>query len=147
MTGRRIILSLIFCLSMALMALLSPEARSASLPERHPMEVENGLCSECHDDKDYGIEHLPGWFGEHRFRAAQNNALCSMCHAQSFCADCHAGKEEMKPSDKFTESPLRGMPHRGDYITRHKIDAKINPAPCFRCHGRGNNGKCKLCHI
>jgi len=138
-----ILVSLLFLSCMAFRATL---AQADNLPERHPIEVDNGLCSQCHDDKDFGIEHLPGWFSEHRFRAAQNEALCSICHAQSFCADCHAGKEEVKPSEKFTEDPKRMMPHRGDYITRHKIDAKIDPAPCFRCHGRGNNRKCMLCH-
>jgi hypothetical protein len=38
------------------------------------------------------------------------------------------------------------MPHRGDYITQHQIDGRINPAPCFRCHGRRNNERCAECH-
>jgi hypothetical protein len=119
---------------------------SASLPDRHPVAVEHGRCSECHTGEHYSIEHTSIWYDDHRFRAAQNESLCSLCHVQAFCADCHAGKEELKPSEKFTEEPLRHSPHRGDYITRHKIDARIDPAPCFRCHGRANNGKCKICH-
>jgi hypothetical protein len=38
------------------------------------------------------------------------------------------------------------MPHRGNYVTMHKIDGKVDPASCYRCHGRGNNERCMSCH-
>ncbi len=140
---RMVLMLLLFVLVLALVPLA---AWSGTFPEKHPVEVTNGLCSACHTDKQYGVEHTTGWYGEHRFRAAQNEALCAMCHEQAYCVDCHAGREELRPSEKYTEDPKRNMPHRGDYITRHKVDARIDPAPCFRCHGRGNNGKCRVCH-
>jgi hypothetical protein len=113
---------------------------------KHPVEVVKAVCSECHPDKWHDMDHDAGWYKIHRFRSVQRESVCGACHKESFCADCHADKEEIKPSDKYKDSPLREMPHRGDYLTQHKIDGKINPASCFRCHGRGNNRKCGLCH-
>jgi hypothetical protein len=28
----------------------------------------------------------------------------------------------------------------------HRIDGKVDPASCYRCHGRTNNEKCIICH-
>jgi hypothetical protein len=114
--------------------------------ERHPMEVERAVCSECHPGRWTEHDHLHGWDRLHRFPAVRDGALCGICHRKAFCAECHANKEEIKPSDKHKDRPWRESPHRGDYLTRHQIDAKINPAPCFRCHGRRNNETCRRCH-
>jgi hypothetical protein len=39
------------------------------------------------------------------------------------------------------------MPHRGDYVTRHRIDGRIDPTACFRCHGSPKRAKlCASCH-
>ncbi|GAB4390358.1 MAG: hypothetical protein Kow0025_21840 [Thermodesulfovibrionales bacterium] len=114
--------------------------------DKHPIEVEKAVCSMCHPDKWGENDHTVDWIQSHRFSAARSEQVCNLCHQRSFCADCHADKEEIKPSDKYRTSPLRSLPHRGDYITQHMIDGKINPAACFRCHGRQNNERCKVCH-
>ena len=122
-------------------------ATTKSLPARHPMEVQGmPLCSECHTDGRTSLDHRQDWNSRHKFQAAQQQRTCELCHAQSFCADCHANKEELKPSDKYKDAPQRTMPHRGDYLNQHKIDGKLNPASCFPCHGRQNNERCKTCH-
>jgi len=122
-------------------------ATTKSLPARHPMEVQGmPLCSECHTDGRTSLDHRQDWNSRHKFQAAQQQRTCELCHAQSFCADCHANKEELKPSDKYKDAPQRTMPHRGDYLNQHKIDGKLNPASCFPCHGRQNNERCKACH-
>jgi hypothetical protein len=122
-------------------------ATTKSLPARHPMEVQGmPLCSECHTDGRTSLDHRQDWNSRHKFQAAQQQRTCELCHAQSFCADCHANKEELKPSDKYKDAPQRIMPHRGDYLNQHKIDGKLNPASCFPCHGRQNNERCKTCH-
>ena len=82
----------------------------------------------------------------HKFSARQNKQACGLCHAESFCSDCHAHREQLKPSDKYKDAPERALPHRGDYINQHKIDGRINPASCMKCHGRSNNERCKACH-
>lgn len=122
-------------------------ANTESYVKVHPEKV-TGLvdCSECHSDRLAQLNHkAESFFAKHRFYA-QNQAVCSVCHDASFCADCHAHKEEIKPSDKYKDSPERSLPHRGDYLTQHQIDGRIDPASCVKCHGRSNNERCATCH-
>ncbi|MCK9419255.1 MAG: cytochrome C [Nitrospirae bacterium] len=117
---------------------------------KHPENIgDTQMCSECHTDWRAALDHLDhrsGYMRKHKFYASQHKQACEVCHAESFCADCHTNKEEIKPSDKFKESPGRDLPHRGDYLNQHKIDGKINPASCVPCHGRQNNERCIVCH-
>ena len=122
-------------------------ATTGSYMTFHPMEItEAPICSECHDDDRASLDHTLDYNLRHKFLASQKMQLCSLCHQESFCSDCHANKEEIKPSDKFKDMPQRFLPHRGDYLTQHRIDGRINPAPCLKCHGRNNNARCRACH-
>ncbi len=147
MTSLNRTMRILIMLSLALTAGLYACVQSASFAKKHPMEVESPpICRDCHTDWRAMMDHTQDFIQRHRFYAAQKRNVCDGCHALSFCADCHANKEELKPSDKYKDSPGRAMPHRGDYLTQHKIDGKINPASCFPCHGRQNNARCKVCH-
>jgi hypothetical protein len=124
-----------------------------TLPPRHPDEGENlRTCTACHEIEDETFpfrryDHNGAFVKRHGSHAAQNEAVCAMCHRRSFCSDCHAVGNELKPSLKTHGTPLRSMPHRGDYLTRHRIDGRINPAECFRCHGSSRNQRsCRSCH-
>jgi len=129
------------------LALLVACAAQQSLALKHPVEVtEMPQCSACHTDGRAALDHVADFITRHKVYASQQSRTCSLCHNESFCADCHANKEELKPSDKYKDAPFRFLPHRGDYLTQHKIDGKLNPASCFPCHGRQNNERCKLCH-
>jgi len=132
--------------------MLSPEK---SLPAAHPEALgeKRVLCSECHEEQAKGalksmasFNHTPLFVSEHRLYAANSERLCSTCHATSFCNDCHATKNEVKPSQKLGNRPDRDLVHRGDYMTRHRIEGKIDPTGCYRCHGRANNEQCVSCH-
>jgi hypothetical protein len=133
--------------------LVSPEA---SFAPTHPQELGPGRpsCSECHSTdlskgalKPYAtFDHTANFVKDHRFQASQDSNTCASCHAQSFCADCHGGKVAMKPSTLYGDRPDRPMPHRGDYMTLHKMDGKADPSSCYTCHGRANNDKCIACH-
>jgi hypothetical protein len=126
------------------------------LPASHPEALAVGQqvnCSECHEDQQKGtmkqfnsFSHTPSFVKNHRFYAASDDRLCATCHQSSFCNDCHTNKVEMKPSLKFGNRPDREMPHRGNFITLHKIEGKLDPASCYRCHGRANNERCVACH-
>jgi hypothetical protein len=123
-------------------------AKTTSIPKKHPVEV-TGMpdCSECHTDKWKVFDHTTASFYEkHRIYAQDERLACASCHKNSFCADCHAHKEEIKPSDKHADSPQRNLPHRGDYLSQHMIDGQVSPASCAKCHGRQNNEGCKTCH-
>ncbi|MHB8846494.1 MAG: cytochrome C [Nitrospirota bacterium] len=144
MTIRLIVLLLLPVLVLTVYATLT----QAGTVVKHPVEVEVPvICSECHQDWRSSMDHTAE-FGKfrHRFVAAQNKQSCGICHAESFCSDCHAHKEVLKPGEKFKDAPERAIPHRGDYLNQHKIDGKINPASCVRCHGRQNNERCRTCH-
>ncbi len=126
-----------------------------SLPDSHPQELATGpvSCSECHQDEQRGtmkafasFNHSPSFVRNHRFYASGDDRLCSICHKGSFCADCHTNNVEMKPSIKYGNRPDRMMQHRGNFLTLHKIEGKLDPASCYRCHGRTNNERCVTCH-
>ena len=139
----------------ALMAcsLVSPEA---SFARTHPQELGAGRpsCSECHTTdvskgalKPYAsFDHTPTFVKDHKFQANQDANTCASCHAQSFCVDCHGGKVPMKPSLKLSDRPDRETPHRGDFMTLHRMEGKMDPSSCYACHGRANNDKCRACH-
>lgn len=126
-----------------------------SLPASHPEALAAGpvSCSECHEDNQTGtmkafgaFNHTPAFIKNHRFYASSDDRLCATCHKGAFCADCHTNQVEMKPTVKYGNRPDREMPHRGDFLTLHKIEGKLDPASCYRCHGRANNERCVACH-
>ncbi len=118
-----------------------------SIALKHPLEIQGmPQCSECHTDWKASLDHRPDWIKKHQFFVPQQKQICDGCHAESYCFDCHAKKEEIKPSDMFKDAPERTLPHPGDYLNQHKIDGKLNPASCVPCHGRQNNERCRVCH-
>lgn len=138
---------------LAACSLVSPETSFAAT---HPQQLGAGrpMCSECHGTdvatgalKPYAsFDHTPAFVKSHKYQANQDVNTCASCHAQSFCVDCHGGKVPMKPSIRFGDRPDRDVPHRGDYLTLHKLEGKLDPSACYTCHGRANNEKCAACH-
>ncbi len=134
-------------------SLVSPET---SFARTHPDGVGSGrpICSECHTNdvakgalKPYAsFDHTPTFVKDHRFQATQDSGTCASCHAPSFCVDCHGGKVALKPATMLGDRPDRMAPHRGDFLTMHKIEGKLDPSSCYTCHGRANNDKCRACH-
>jgi hypothetical protein len=134
-------------------SLVSP---AHSFAPTHPQALEQGrpTCTECHGtdrvastQKTFAsFNHTPAFIADHKFQANQDPNTCAACHATSFCADCHGGKTAMLPSTKLGDRPDRMSPHRGDYLTLHRIDGRVDPTSCYECHGRANNDKCTACH-
>lgn len=110
------------------------------------------VCTDCHEDPDQTLvwdqfNHTASFARQHDFAASRNGAVCSMCHQRNFCSDCHATRVELKPSLKNQSDTYRQMPHRGDYLARHRIDGKVDPTSCFRCHGNPKTAEtCSRCH-
>lgn len=127
-----------------------------SLRFSHPTATELGeqpkLCSNCHEGATEPIpferfNHTPFFADNHRFEAQQYEQTCRGCHQVSFCNDCHATRVELKPSDRNPTANDRRMPHRGDYLSRHRIDGRTDPVSCFRCHGNPKTTRtCAPCH-
>ena len=120
------------------------------LPVRHPADAGVGTsprCSDCHEPPLTIYDHNSGFATEHRSQARQNAQLCNMCHENAFCSDCHALRSELNPSVKLEAETYRNLPHQGDYRIRHRIDGRIDPTSCYRCHGNPKNSRsCNICH-
>jgi hypothetical protein len=141
-------LSLIF-----LYACASMQEAGYAFPSVHPEKLEAGrpTCSTCHEENGRIVfsrfNHTATFTDNHRQLAYQYEQVCAMCHQQRFCNDCHGVRMEEKPSDKDRTSVYRRTPHRGDYLVRHRIDGRVDPTSCFRCHGNPKTAeKCKECH-
>lgn len=128
---------------------------ASGLAPVHPQQLDKGrpTCTECHkkDKPDIPIktmDHTVLWLEDHRFAAYQRERVCAICHAQSFCYECHeTTRVELKPSIRRETDTYRRFPHRGDYLTRHRFDAEIDPTSCIRCHGNPKGSKtCNNCH-
>ena len=123
----------------------------------HPEDIAEMLgrrqiCTDCHTTESDTIvyeryNHTPYFTDNHGPQARLGVKVCAMCHQQSFCNECHATYVELKPSIKDQTGNRKKMIHRGDYLSRHQIDGRINPVPCFRCHGNPRSSKtCVRCH-
>jgi hypothetical protein len=139
---------LLIAMAMLMLSFLYACANTNSLARVHPEKVE-GLprCSECHTDSWGALNHqAEDFYLKHKFYAYQYRAACNACHEDAYCMECHAHKEEIKPSDLHKDQPDFALPHRGDYLSQHKVDGRVDPASCMKCHGRQNNERCKSCH-
>ena len=125
-----------------------------SPPATHVREEGEDLryCLDCHDAADENFPyrryvHTPLFSENHRHVANQSSRISSMCHKPSYCDNCHGVGIELKPSTRNQTRPDRRMPHSGDYLSRHRIDGRIDPVSCHRCHGTPKtNQTCKPCH-
>jgi len=122
-------------------------AHTVSVVKEHPVDVKTMPdCGECHDNHLKLLNHKSSaFYKKHGAYAGQQRLICNTCHMESFCSDCH-NTNDIKPSEKHYNSPERKTPHRGDYLSLHRIEGKINPAYCAKCHGRSNNDRCVTCH-
>ncbi len=152
--NRGVIISLVVATaSIVGCAVLGP---SYTVPASHPEQLGKtaaaARCSDCHEQAKSEFpykkfDHTPTFSDRHRVEASQFSQVCNMCHAQSFCNDCHVTRVELKPSIRRQSDTYRRLPHRGDYRTRHVIDARLDPTGCFRCHGSPRTAKtCTPCH-
>jgi hypothetical protein len=107
-------------------------------------------CKDCHEAlSDFPIKfvsqfnHEGDFLHEHGRWAHSQPDLCATCHRQSYCADCHSQRAVLRPSVKLAEQVGQRFIHRGDWVTRHAVEAHANPQSCTRCH---SNKSCNDCH-
>jgi len=154
--AKKSFLTILTLLTIVLLVNACAQLQSKSaLPAKHPTAAELGAtpknCMECHEDSEeipfQRYVHTADFGKSHRPAATQGAAVCAMCHQTSFCNDCHATRVELKPSIKNQTETYRNMPHRGDYLSRHRIDGRVDPTSCFRCHGNPKSARtCANCH-
>lgn len=142
-------------LVLALAAGCSVLSDTPSVPPKHPEELSGSRadCGECHSDVSAGtlksysaFKHSSVFVKQHGFYSRQGQNLCDSCHKASFCAECHARRPELNPAVRNADRPDRMAPHRGDYLLQHRIDGRLDPGSCVRCHGNRADGRCRACH-
>lgn len=154
MTNKKLLVLCASILTVALVVACAAIQSGYAPPPRHPEEEGEDLryCTECHDSEEAVIpyakfNHSMFFADNHRQVAGRYGDVCSSCHRGSFCSDCHGVGIELKPSIKNQTENYRRMPHRGDYLSRHSIDGRINPTGCYRCHGNPKSSQtCRSCH-
>jgi hypothetical protein len=130
---------------------LVPPMATCTGCHKHQKDFQEARCTPCHVDlKSYDLlpvtafRHAGDWLAQHGTLARPSAQTCAACHDQTYCADCHAAQTTpMRQSIRFPEEVDRDFIHRGDYVSRHMVDAGANPASCARCHG---TQFCSACH-
>jgi hypothetical protein len=124
------------------------------------------LCSTCHSERAcagcHGVGTVPalparlafdtvqlsglhraGFKSRHALEARGDPGLCTTCHSESSCIECHAA------SNVAPGSTSRN-PHPPDWVTasggQHGPQARIDPMSCAGCHGGAGEQLCVGCH-
>jgi hypothetical protein len=116
----------------------------------HAQQYADASCSTCHVD----LATLPlrpvteqthegDFLRRHSLIAKANGASCATCHDQNFCLDCHAKTTMVKVETKLADRPDRMFIHRNDFLGRHSVESRADPASCQRCH---SPNYCETCH-
>jgi hypothetical protein len=127
----------------------TPPMETCTSCHTHQQDFLQAQCKPCHLDlKGYepqtAFKHQGDWLRAHGSLARPSAETCASCHDQTYCAECHSPQTAAaRPSVIFPERVDRAFIHRGDYVSRHMIEAGANPASCRRCHG---SAFCQACH-
>lgn len=117
----------------------------------HREQWDRAQCTPCHVRKDLErlmpqtfSRHDAGFHRNHGQAARQQQKLCQQCHIQQHCDDCHDISQDLSIEKRRPEAIERRFVHRGDFVSRHSIEAKSQPARCVRCH---QPSFCDACHL
>jgi hypothetical protein len=133
---------------------VTPAMDTCTSCHHHEQEVAEAKCTPCHVSlKRFPAKpltqftefaHQGNFIREHGRLAKAGAETCAQCHDQTYCSNCHATATlPMKPELRFPENVRSDFIHRGDYISRHHLEAESDPALCRRCHG---SEFCESCH-
>jgi hypothetical protein len=107
-------------------------------------------CRRCHDDLVENpsrpaslFDHDAAFRKRHGSLAKGDEKVCAHCHRPSECAECHSRLRPIGPEKLHSERVDRDLVHRGDYLTRHPIEARLEPDRCLKCHSMS---QCQACH-
>jgi hypothetical protein len=132
----------------------TPHMETCTSCHYHKAEVADAKCSPCHVSlRHYAlkpIEALAGFSHEvdfvrrHGALAKSSTETCAQCHDQTYCAKCHdTATVPFRTEIEFPEKVESDFIHRGDYVSRHQIEAAVDATSCRKCHG---SVFCDSCH-
>ncbi len=118
----------------------------------HEQQWQRGQCSPCHERRDLErtlpttfLRHDAAFVRRHGDEVATQKELCQSCHTERQCQSCHDVTQALGVERRHPEAiTARGQVHRGDFMTRHAIEAKSQPARCSSCHAPQD---CDSCHV
>jgi c(7)-type cytochrome triheme protein len=117
---------------------------------QHEKDYVAGTCDSCHDDLTRfatapvaSFSHAGDFLRTHGEQARTSAATCANCHDQTMCAECHSKTVSERVEVKFPEDVVSRFIHRGDFVSRHHIEARADSQACGRCHGQSF---CDSCH-
>ncbi len=122
--------------------------------ECHKTDFDKENCDLCHkagslrntDTKALWkyLDHSGDWLHRHGSQARGTDQTCAHCHKVETCAECHSRSNvPMRPSQLRLNQPDSMAHHRGDWISRHPMEAKLDSKSCQVCHQLSS---CKACH-
>jgi len=80
----------------------------------------------------FGMQHDRDWLVRHRWVGADHGDLCSACHEERDCSNCHDGR--VRPP----------RVHPNDFLTTHPQLARRDSPRCTSCHAA--QSFCLECH-
>jgi len=109
----------------------------------HQADFRTLECAGCHVDlSDYELvdlveyQHPLGFVQRHGNAAKSDAAVCTQCHEPTFCNDCHIAAPRAVPLELVEHTQVwRDFVHRGDFLTRHAVEAQLERNQCALCHG------------
>jgi predicted CXXCH cytochrome family protein len=126
------------------------------------------LCSSCHSERYcagcHGVGVVPGlparlafdnvrltglhragFRARHSIEAKAQSGLCTTCHSERSCFDCHT-------SLGVAGDNAKKSPHPAGWLTtsrgggQHGTQARLDPFSCASCHGGAGEQLCVDCH-
>ena len=120
---------------------IAPPMEACLECHEHKEQFDQGRCEVCHDDLSRfplrpvsSFSHQGDFLKGHATLATSRTNSCATCHDQRFCTDCHGKTVATRIEVRFPEAVDRLTIHRGDFLARHSIEQKDDPALCMRCH-------------
>lgn len=116
----------------------------------HREDFDKARCTPCHEAghlrrlvPETFSRHDTGWLRRHGAAAKRVPEQCNQCHSESDCADCHDTTQRITVEARNPEKIEANFVHRGDFFTRHPIEARSQPTTCLKCH---STSSCDSCH-
>jgi hypothetical protein len=117
----------------------------------HKDEFRIRQCDNCHVNlpaeaslPETHLIHDEDFLRRHGVQAASAGDLCSNCHRESFCAECHGVTVAALPARFHFTDVMRNTVHRAGFFARHAQESRADPGLCITCH---SERFCSDCHL
>lgn len=117
----------------------------------HEQQWAKAECGPCHQSKDLArslpqtfLRHDAAFLRHHGKLEMFEKNLCRSCHTQRDCQSCHDVTQDLTAEQRRPERVESTSFHRGDFMSRHALEASASPTRCATCHAPET---CDSCHV